>query len=117
MVKETNYQVIISELVRRSNEDSQRLRGIEQRLQAVENRLASLEESGIERMKKINIKLAEADIKFRNIENDIIYLKNSMEKISRQISSFARRKDIKEIEKMFELLSPMREFEELKAEG
>lgn len=109
MPKDDQVQVILQELVRRANEDSRRLRAIEQKLQAMENRVISIEDSSLDKTKKNNQKFAEIEINTRNANDEMLKLKTSMERFARQINSFARRKDVKEIEKMFELLNPIRE--------
>ena len=101
--------IIIQELVRRSNEDSRRLRELEQRIQAMEDRTSSTEETNLERIKKLNHKLSDVDNTIRGMNIDISRLINNIEKINKQASTFARRRDIKEVERMFELLSPIRQ--------
>lgn len=106
---QANYQSIIQELVRRSNEEARRLRSLEQRLDALETRTAKTEENVIEKMKKANSKFTDFDAALKNISDELISLKSSLERINKQINKFARKRDIKEIEKMFDLLSPIRQ--------
>lgn len=109
MVKETNYQVIISELVRRSNEDTRRLRALEQRMDALETRLASVEDTSLDKAKKVHLHFTELDESVKRLGEEMITLKNSLDKINKQINNFARKRDIKEIERMLDLLSPQSE--------
>ncbi|MEM7819387.1 MAG: hypothetical protein QXD48_00995 [Candidatus Aenigmatarchaeota archaeon] len=106
---ESQYGVIVQELVRRSNEDTRRLRSIEQRLDALENKISNIEEISLERTKKANAKFAEVDVSIKNINDELIKIKNVLDKINRQINDFARKKDLKEIERMFDLLSPLKQ--------
>ena len=101
--------LIMQELVRRSNEDTRRLRGIEQRLDGIESRLIALEDGTLDKLKKTNIKFAELETIIRNASDDIIQIKNMLEKMSRQLLTFARKQDLKEIEHMLDLISPIRE--------
>ena len=101
--------LIMQELVRRSNEDTRRLRAIEQRLEGVEARLIALEDSTLEKIKKTNAKFAELETSIKIASDDIIQMKNMLEKMSRQLSTFARKQDLKEIEHMLDLISPIRE--------
>jgi chromosome segregation ATPase len=109
MAKEQNYQVIISELVRRSNEDARRLRVLEQRIDAVETRLSSMEDSLLEKAKKNHMHFTELDESVRRVNEEMITLKNTLDKINKQINNFARKRDIKEIEHMLDLLTPQTE--------
>ena len=101
--------LIMQELVRRSNEDTRRLRAIEQRLEGVETRLIALEDSTLEKLKKSNTKFAELEASIKMASDDVIQMKNMLEKMSRQLSTFARKQDLKEIEHMLDLISPIRE--------
>ena|SRR3989338_7951590 len=109
MVKETNYQVIISELVRRSNEDTRRLRVLEQRIDAMETRVSSVEDASLDKAKKTHIHFTELDESMRRLGEEMITLKNTLDKINKQINNFARKRDIKEIERMLDLLGPQSE--------
>jgi uncharacterized coiled-coil protein SlyX len=107
--EEDRSNIILQELVRRTNDESRRMRELEQRVQAVEGRTASLEETNLERIKKLNGKLSDIDKTIRDMSIDIVRLINNIEKINKQINTFARRRDIKEVERMFDLLSPIRQ--------
>ena len=102
------FQIILQELVRRTNDMNVRVRGIEQRVQSLEGRTNALEETAIERLKKSNDKFLDIDARFRNIGDELAVMRNGLEKINRQITKFAMKKDIKEIEQMFDMLSPIR---------
>lgn len=108
-MKEQNYQVIISELVRRSNEDTRRLRVLEQRMDAIETRLSAAEESVLDKTKKNHLHFTEQDQSIRRLSEDMITIKNTLDKINKQIMNFARKRDIKEIERMLDLMSPQTE--------
>jgi chromosome segregation ATPase len=100
-------QLILQELIRRANHDSRRLRAIEQRIQALESKTNNLEEMNLNRTKKINTKFAEVTTQLNTISEDMVKLKNNIDKINKQVMNFARKTDIKELEKMFDLLNPL----------
>ena len=105
----TNVNVIMQELVRRSNEDSRRLRGLEQRLDAIENRINNFENSSLERNKKANSKFAEIDLSIKTLTDELMKFSNSLDKINKQVNKFARKQDLKEIERMLDLISPLKQ--------
>ena len=107
--EESKYNIIIHELIRKNSEDTRRLRSIEQRLDMIENRMSSLEAGSLERSKKFNTKTSEAELSLKSLGDEISRLKNNLEKINRQISKFARKSDIKEMERMMDLLNPASE--------
>ncbi|HLD38769.1 MAG TPA: hypothetical protein VJB05_00470 [archaeon] len=105
----TNYNVIMQELVRRSNEDTRRLRSLEQRLDAIENRINTFESTTLEKNKKANTKFAELDLSLKGLGDEIAKLIGSIDKINKQVNKFARKQDLKEIERMLDLISPIRQ--------
>jgi chromosome segregation ATPase len=104
-----NSEVIMQELVRRSNEDARRLRAVEQRIDAMESRINSFESANIDRVKKTNSRFAELDVSLRTINDQLLKIENNLDKINRQIAKFARKQDLKEIERMLDLISPIRQ--------
>ncbi len=104
-----NFQVILQELVRRSNEETRRMRNIEQRLDTLEDRLNVLIDSTNERTKRTNAKMAEMDVGIRAVLNDMANVKANLDRITRSMAKFAQKRDLKEIEKMLELISPLRQ--------
>ena len=105
----TNVSVIMQELVRRSNEDSRRLRSLEQRLDGIENRINNFENGMLDRNKKVNQKFAELDLSMKTVGEEMMKLSAGIEKINKQVSKFARKQDLKEIERMLDLISPIRQ--------
>ena len=101
--------MIMQELVRRSNDETRRLRELEQRLQNVEERATNLENMNIEKAKRLSEKLSEMEITTRSMSDEIAKLQNALERINKQVGKFARKRDIREIEKMFDLLSPIKQ--------
>ena len=111
--EDTRMNAIVQELVRRTNDESRRLRSIEQRLEAAENKINTFEENSILRVKKISEKFAELEMAINAVNDDMIKFKNSLDKINKQMDKFALRREIKEIEKAFELLVPGEEIESI----
>ena len=105
----TNVNVIMQELVRRSNEDSRRLRSLEQRLDGIENRINNFENGMLDRNKKVNQKFAELDLSMKTVGEEMMKLSAGIEKINKQVIKFARKQDLKEIERMLDLISPIRQ--------
>ncbi len=102
------FQAIIQELVRRANETNRRMRALEQRLEAMEIKQTSQDQTLAERNDKINGKLKELEVVVNGMNDEMLKLKNNLDKINKQMPEFARRRDVKEIERMFELLNPIR---------
>lgn len=108
MADDFRMHAIIQELVRRANETTRRTRTIEQRMEASDIKQTSFEESVNERLDSLGKKLKEIESKTEDIGIEIIKLKSSLDKLNKQSEGFARRREVKEIERMFELLNPIR---------
>ena len=108
-IMQDNGSVVMQELVRRSNEDARRLRALEQRLDSLESRVSSAENVNIDRTKKINTKFAELDVALKSTNDEMTKMLNNLDKINRQMVKFARKQDLREIEHMLELISPLRQ--------
>jgi hypothetical protein len=104
-----NFQVILQELVRRSNEETRRMRNIEQRLDALEDKINVLVQTTSERAKRSNTKIADMEAVMKNISNDLANANANIERITKSMAKFAQKRDLKEIERMMELMSPIRE--------
>lgn len=100
------FQMILQELVRRTNDTNVRLRSLEQRMQGLEERMHSSEGNNLDKMRRLHDKSTGLDARLRNINDELVLMKNNLERITRQASRFAMKKDIKEVEHMFDLLSP-----------
>lgn len=107
--QENRMQMILQELVRRTNDHARRLRSAEDKVQTIEDRLNSTEENIIDKTKKMNERFADIEATLKNISDELTKLKNSSERINKQAADFARKRDIKELERMFELLNPIRQ--------
>jgi len=106
MAREDKLTLIMQELVRRSNEESRRLRSLEQRVFALETRLQSMETTDSLRIKKASDKITEFEVATKMQNEILMKLKNNLEKLTKQTEKYARKSEVKEIEKMFDLLSP-----------
>lgn len=109
MAEDEKYQIILQELVRRTNDGNSRLRGLEQRLQSLEERVNNFEENILLKTSKTNDKFLTMEATIRNLADDLLTIKNTLEKINRQVMNFATKKEIKEVERMFDLLNPIRQ--------
>jgi uncharacterized protein (DUF342 family) len=105
---ERDVQAILTELVRRENESSRRLRALEERSSLAEMRASTLQDLFLklsEEKKTFNEKLNERLI---NIENSILRIDNEMVKINKNLEKMAKRTELKELENMLSFFSPMK---------
>jgi uncharacterized protein (DUF342 family) len=105
---ERDVQAILTELVRRENETSRRLRALEERSSLTEMRASTLQDSFLkmnEERKMSNEKLNERLI---NIENSILRIDNELAKISKILEKMAKKTELKEIENMLSFFNPLK---------
>jgi K+/H+ antiporter YhaU regulatory subunit KhtT len=105
-------QIIIKELVRRSNDELRRVRELENRFRLMEDKATSIESMLLEKMKKIDSKFVEMEADIKNISEDLVKIKSNLETINRHMNRFAMKRDLREIERMFDLLSPSKRAQE-----
>jgi len=105
---ERDVQAILTELVRRENETSRRLRALEERSSLTEMRASTLQDSFLkmnEERKIFNEKLNERLI---NIENSILRIDNELVKINKILEKMAKKTELKEIENMLSFFNPLK---------
>ncbi len=115
-IEQSKMQLILQELVRRTNDELARIRDLEDRVVSLEERLGTLEEVSLQRTKRFNDKFAEIEITVRNVSDETAKIKNIVEKVGKQLGNVALKRDVRELERMFDLLSPVRNEAEVPAE-
>ena len=104
-------QYDLQELMRRVSEDSRRLRDVEDRLEMAENRIATFEKSSLEKEQQHEERLGHLEIDLKNILRAVEDIKASLERLSRLSEMFAKKSELKQVERMAELLLAVKEGE------
>ena len=105
---ERDVQAVLTELVRRENESSRRLRALEERSSLTEMRASTLQDTTlkiIEERKLFNEKLNE---RLTSIENSILRIDNELVKINKNLEKMAKRTELKELENMLSFFNPIK---------
>jgi len=105
---ERDVQAVLTELVRRENESSRRLRALEERSSLTEMRASTLQDTilkMIEERKLFNEKLNE---RLTSIENSILRIDNELVKINKNLEKMAKRTELKELENMLSFFNPIK---------
>jgi uncharacterized protein (DUF342 family) len=100
-------ELILQELIRRANRTDRRLRILEQRTQALETRLSSLEDSNFKQNKEIKKRFIDLEVVLRNINEKLIMIESEVNRISNEIKQLAKKSEVKELEALFSLFSPL----------
>lgn len=108
-VEDSRTNMIMQELVRRTNEEARRLRDLEQTVLTLQEKTSSLENLVLSKTKKTNDKFSDIEARLGILESELSKINNDFDKISKQINRFARKTDVRELERMFDLLSPLKQ--------
>ncbi len=100
-------RLILQELVRRSNNDSRRLKELEQRFDALDMKMKTIENTVLKKHKDLDTHFTDIETRVREMEERLMGFQTTFDKFNRQAAKFAMRRDIKELEHMFELFNPV----------
>ena len=98
---------ISSELVRRLNENSRRLRIMEEKLDKLETSMALLEENTINQMNDMKIGLDRISAKISAVGDKLVSIETDMSKINRELGKTATKNEVKQIETFIDLINPI----------
>lgn len=98
---------VVSELMKRVNEDRRRIRLMEQNIKRVESALSSLEESAILKMGDIKISLDAINSKMSLANERLSALENDVARISKNSEKSATKIELKQLEGFIDLVNPI----------
>jgi len=105
---ESEDNLKVDELVRRSNEIMRRLRALEERDSIIETRLSSMQDSILKLFDDIRSELVKTDTKTREFENRLIVATNEITKIEKNMEKVARKSELAELSSLIELYNPLK---------
>jgi len=98
---------VMSELVRRINEDRRRIRLIEQNINRVENSLSSLEGAVLSQLGDLKIFLDRINSKLTSTAERLHVIENDITKLKKQVGKSATKIELKQIESFIDLVNPI----------
>jgi archaellum component FlaC len=107
MMVEKDEKAVISELVRRMNETSIRIKDLENRVSRIERNFASLSENFSREAEDFTSKFDDIFKKISQTFSMLEGINAEILKIKKELESFAKRTEVKELEKFVELISPI----------
>ncbi len=107
--KETvNVQPFSNEAVKIINTNTRRIRALEQRLDAMEMRIGGIQEKIINEIEAIRRDFEEINIAIKDIVKNVSELRGEILRINKTIDKTARKSEIKELESLLDLYSPIK---------
>jgi len=96
------------EIVRRIDTNTRRIRAIEQRLSGTELRIGSLEEKVIEETENLRKSFEQISMNMKNINERLSNLRVEVLKINKDLDRTAKKTEVKELESLLDLYSPIK---------
>lgn len=96
------------ELVRRVNDNARRIRVIEQRLDVIDSRIKGIEERVIDEMSILKNGFDQLALDVKELTKEIKEVRSNMLKFSQSLEKSAKKSEIKEIESLLDLYSPIK---------
>lgn len=96
-----------SEMVRRMNDYSRRIRNIEQRLERMESRIGTMEETVLNQMNDLKISLEKISQKISGISDRLMSIENEILRINKDLGKTALKADVKKLETFIDIVNPI----------
>ena len=97
-----------TELVRRINDNTRRVRMIEQNIDVINTRIKGIEERVINDMDSLKKKLDELFLDIGEVSKSLNEVRGEILKINKNLDKTARKTEIKELEGLLELYNPIK---------
>lgn len=103
-----NFAPINAEIARSTNDNTRRIRVLEQNLESSRNRISSLEERMIDEMGDIKKWMDQLSIDTKEISKDLKNIRAEMLRINKELEKTARKSEVRELESLMDLYSPIK---------
>jgi len=102
-----NTSEVTSELVKRINEDTRRIRTLEQRMDRIENSMSTLEETLLAQMGELTISLERISKRIADVAEKITTMENEILRINKELGKTATKTEVKQLETFIDLVNPI----------
>ena len=106
--KDTNQMQAFGEVIKVISTNTRRIRSVEQRLDGLEMRMGAIEEKIINEIEGIKKDFEEIHIYIRQISKNLSELRAEMLRIDKMINKTAKKTEVKELESLLDLYSPIK---------
>ena len=107
--KETaDVQAFSNEVVKIISTNTRRIRALEQRLNGLEMRLGAIEEKIINEIEGVRKDFEEINMDIKSIAKNLSELRSEILMINKTIEKTARKSEVKELESLLDLYSPIK---------
>ncbi|MEM5853166.1 MAG: hypothetical protein QXG39_00960 [Candidatus Aenigmatarchaeota archaeon] len=99
--------ILTTEVIRRMNEYSGRLKNVEMRLDRLESRITSIEETVLVQLNNLKIGLEKLTQRLSSFSEKLASIENEIVRINKELGKTALKSDIKKIETFIDLVNPV----------
>jgi len=99
---------ISTEVSRITNDNTRRIRILEQSLESSRTRIGSLEEGMIDEMGDIKKWIDQLSLDVKEISKDLKEIRTEISRVNKDLTKTARKSEIKELESLLDLYSPIK---------
>ena len=99
---------INAEISRITNDNTRRIRIMEQSLESIRTRTASLEERMIDEMGGVKKWIDQLSLDVKEISKDLKEMRTEISRVNKDLIKTARKSEIKELESLLDLYSPIK---------
>jgi chromosome segregation ATPase len=105
--KPVNIEVLTSELVRRMNDDTRRIRLLEQRMDRIDNTVSGLEDNVLAQLDNLKFSIEKLNSEVLRIGERITGIENEMNKVKKDLDKTATKTEMKQIETFIDVVNPI----------
>lgn len=100
-------KALISELIKRVNEDTRRIRIIEQRIDRIESSVSSIQEDSLNQINELKLSLEKMTNKLSSISEKLANIESEILRLSKELSKTATKRELKQMETFIDLINPI----------
>jgi len=108
MAEKKEIDVVLSEIVRRLNEQSRRIRTLESRNSVSESRTGTVEDTILKMTDEMREKFKTLSDGIKEFETQMIKLEHDINRINKNLEKTAKKNDLRELENIISLYNPIK---------
>lgn len=105
--KAVDVKIITSELMRRINEDSRRIRLLEQRMDRIDDSFSSLEDRALNQLDDLKLGIERLSDKILKLTDKLNGIENEIAKVNKELSKTASKAELKQLETFVNIVNPI----------
>lgn len=105
--KAVDVKIITSELMRRINEGSRRIRLLEQRMDRIDDSFSSLEDRALNQLDDLKLGIERLSDKILKLTDKLNGIENEIAKVNKGLSKTASKAELKQLETFVNIVNPI----------